>query len=51
MKENGIKADEGFFFGIGLFETMAVRHGQAMLQDLEEFRNQYKIREEIRKIY
>lgn len=34
MKENGIKADEGFFFGIGLFETMAVRHGQAMLQDL-----------------
>jgi len=34
MKENRIKADEGFFFGMGLFETMAIRHGKAELQDL-----------------
>ncbi|MGN8738009.1 aminotransferase class IV [Bilifractor sp. HCP3S3_D3] len=34
MEEIRCKADDGFFFGMGLFETIAIIHGTAMLEDL-----------------
>ncbi len=34
MEEIRCKADDGFFFGIGLFETIAINHGAAVLADL-----------------
>ncbi len=34
MEEIRCMADDGFFFGIGLFETIAVNHGAAVLLDL-----------------
>ena len=34
MEEIRCKADDGFFFGMGLFETIAIIHGTAILEDL-----------------
>ena len=34
MEEIRCKVDDGFFFGMGLFETIAIIHGTAMLEDL-----------------
>ena len=34
MEEIRCRADDGFFFGIGLFETIAISHGDAVLEEL-----------------
>ena len=34
MIDQIVQADDGFYFGMGLFETMAMRHGRPVLEEL-----------------